>query len=209
MSINTKLLAFALLFSACKPPHNPEVCLRNGTNHDINFWTYDGGHFRSVGDHYCSESGQGAYSWRADYPTKDNSTDLFAIWSGSFEVGDEDKNFYFTENEGTITYDFRDMMIGPYQFSCKTITLAGNDTLSVQLDTISGTLSKGSPITHLNLSIAPFYTGELVFSNDIYNFVGVGGGIGQKDPFKYIGFTIEQSSSGGTVVKKSCVGTKL
>ncbi len=201
------MLAVASLFTACNP--TPEVCLENGTNHDLVFWANDGGHYRQVGSNYCAEKEAGSYSWQADYPTKDSPSDLFASWSGSFESGSSDFKFVFTEDLGTPDYDFRDTKVGSYQFMCQTLTMMGNDTINIQLDTIIGTISKSAVLTQLAIGIAPFYTGEVLFGRNIYDFAGVTGGTGQMNPFNQFGLFVEQSGSGGSIIRKSCVGKKI
>ncbi len=207
MSTTFKMLAIALLFASCTP--TPEICLTNGTNYDIVFSANDGGRYRQVGTNYCTEQDAGNFSWIADYPTKDNSSDLFASWSGSFETGSKDFKFVFTEVSGTQDFDFRDAKIGSYNFLCQTLTMMGSDTINIQQETITGTLSKSNTLTQLAVKITAFYDGEIAFSNDVYNFVGIGGGFGQISPVHQFGFSIDQSGAGGATIKKSCVGTKM
>lgn len=212
MQNTTKLLLLALTITACNTNENTlqQVCLKNGTDYTINFWAYDGGHFKYVNDGYCSEYEPGAkYHWQADLPVKDGTTDIFARWEGDFEVAPGQNDFVFQENSGLKTYDFRDRMEGEYNGILTTLTLHGNDTLSITTDTMVCTLVKDAKPLQLNLLIPQEETNTLVFENDIYNFKFLkGSSFGQKDPFSGLYFGNITSFPGDVTEHRRYVGKK-
>ena len=60
MSKILQILFLVLVIISCKVEEkSQQVCLVNGTDHNIMFSAFDGGHFRAVGSYYCTESDAG------------------------------------------------------------------------------------------------------------------------------------------------------
>lgn len=162
------LLFGAILQSCQKSDDTSKVCLTNKSGHPVHFWAEGyNGHLDNFYENLCDyEIEQGDYFyWKADYPTIDPNdgqrTGALMIWEGGFTV-DEDVNFDFTDQSGTLTYDFKDSKVGNYVFDCKLISSPQNEVLWV--DTLTGTISKNAFLNQLEIKIDTFYSGTATFN---------------------------------------------
>ena len=216
MSKILQILFLVLVIISCKVEEkSQQVCLVNGTDHNIMFSAFDGGHFRAVGSYYCTESDAGStFQWGASYPIKEmaNTTTpaLFAKWEGSFKVPSNNYEFVFKADSATLIYDFRDPYVGHYSCNCNTVELAGNDIVNNFDDTETVVISKSARINELEIVLNSFYTGTASFSESLYHFQLSGDGFGQINPFSGIGFQVSKFLPNVSIKQvKKCSGKKI
>jgi hypothetical protein len=202
-------LLFIFLLTACESEKDVNVCLVNGSGHALNFWAYDNrDHLVSVGPSYCSSETPGyPFSWRAQYPSQDPIF-IFAEWVGVFTVENEDTDFVFKGLTDSLTYDFRDSIVGPYTMICEELELAGTDTISAFSDTRTATLSKSLPLlTQLTINIDSFYVGTATFVLNTIEFNLPTGSKGNLVSDK-LSFSVDTPLPNGHILRKICDGKK-
>lgn len=207
------LLLILTCFACKKSEEAPKICMTNKSGHPVHFWASGyGGHLENFGKNLCGlEVEPGNFYWRADYPTIDPSgqrTGHLMTWEGGFNVAEEDINFEFTDQSGTLIYDFRDSKVGNYIFDCKLINASQNNV--IWTDTLPGTISKNSFLNQLVIEIDTFYSGIAVFDAypQIYKFsdgqTGAIGPVGQDE------IEIQTTySTPDNLVRKICRGKKI
>jgi len=220
--MKTQFVFYFLLImsaSACKKPvETSEVCMINLSGHPVHFWT--SGHkgiLTNFYDDLCGyEVEQGGYFyWKADYPTinpnSGSRTGYLMVWQCGFTVENEDFNFKFTDQSGTLIYDFRDSKVGYYMFDCKLVeSLPFNQSNLIWADTLMGTISKNSFLNQLNIEIDTFYTGTAVFDAYDFSFKFSDGAIGTITTINQNEIMIETSYfSNGQSLNKICHGKKF
>jgi hypothetical protein len=162
-------LLLAICFGCQKSEKTVTLFMRNKSGHPVHFWISSSkGYQNTFSDSYDTEVVPGgSLPWRADYPTIDPSglrTGQLMIWEGSIPIGYEDQIFEFTDQSGTLTYDFRESLIGNFTFDCQLIELLpSNQSNLILADTVSGSVAKGLFSNQLNIEIDSFYHGVAVF----------------------------------------------
>jgi len=191
----------------------------NLSGHPVHFWTSSGhkGILTNFYDDLCHyEVEQGGYFyWRADYPTIDPFSGMrtgnLMTREGSFAIENEDVNYQYTDQSGTLVYDFRDSKVGDYMFECKLVeSLPFNQSNLIWADTLTGTISKNTFLNQLKIEIDTFYTGIAIF--DVYDFAFKfsDGNIGIIRTINQNEIEIETSySANGQLFEKICHGKKI
>ena len=211
---------FFLILSAVackKAADTPEVCMVNLTEHPVHFWaTCCGGHLENFHEDLCGLKVEpGYFYWRADYPTIDpvsgSRTGNIMTREGNFTVENEDVNYKYTDQSGTLVYDFRDPKVGNYIFECKLVeSLPFNQSNLIWVDTLIGKISKNSFLNQLNIEIDTFYTGTAIFDAYDFAFKFSDGNIGTIKTINQNEIEIETSySANGQSLNKICHGKKF
>jgi hypothetical protein len=211
-------LVFISILSACNKGSEdvPKLCMLNKSGHPVYFWRVSGGRWMNFYNNYCEVPFQqnSLFEWRVQFPGNDffgtGSPDIFTRWEGTIITGTEDINFEFTDQSGTVVYDFRDSIVGDYTFVKTEIELSGPDTLSISTDTLPGKLSKDVLFNQLKIDIGTSHSETAIFDTFLFAFYLEGHtGNGETDTKDKINFISSTQLPNGHTLRRLCSGKKL
>lgn len=213
---NLCILATAFLLSCNKD--NLNVCMVNKSAHRVHFWRIDGDHWRNFYEDGCNvpvESGS-SFSWRVQFPGEDlfgdGNTCVFAEWEGKTNIDQDNVDIEFTDQSGTVVFDFRDPVVGNYLFTKTELEItSANDTVNVStIHDLQGALSKDVLFNQLKVDIGNTLNKTAIFTHFTHKFQFEGsaqaGSTNEKDQ---IDFEIAVPLSNGNTLRQVYSGKKV
>lgn len=138
----------------------------------------------SIGQTTCEAFGGGSY-WSIDFAAQDGTP--FARYAGQvFDRIPDPIEIRIQDNN--LTYDWGASRSGTYAFQRTEIILSGNDTVSIKVDSILGSIQKSDRINELKIHVDATLLGVAVFIKNDYDFSIGSNGFGQLSPSTDFGY---------------------
>lgn len=191
MRLFTVFLAFSFalfLVASCDKERPTQLCVENRTSADF---VRPGSFFSlgspgvanqeqnrmtnlAIGADGCIniDAGSGEQPWHALLVLENQQ---LGRWEGTVNITENTTN-HLTISDVDKAYDFRDTLVGEYDFGCNKIVMVGNDTVSWDSVRVAGTINL-DPASFLSVWVnaSPYFSGVFTVFNDINEFSNIQG----------------------------------